>query len=408
MSDSGRYDRSIVEGPLPAAVWKIAWPSMLTNIIGGLQGMVDHILVGLLVGFTANAAIGVNPSTCAVKGPLRLVAVGTPVARRPPLRSARAAFPHTREHRLLVADEVARRRSHFSYRPSQEGAMRPCIGLSLPDLEALDATREVVEDDDDPPAERPFLRQGCWPPRYPEAQPRRNRRQVDVPDLVRVVGTDDGSGRQSSSDRLGGKRCLPEHPPHRRWSQVEPRPAEYLGDLGLAQPRAHHLEPLHDVTDQVRELVDGLLQSQKRVRPLFIDPRHPRRHGGERQEEAIRGLLCRPTASSPHLEDRHALEWSVERSPMRMKPRHPGVFDAKLLPQESELLLQPVNLGPHRGLAIPIVDGPGDQAREGVMAERQDLEDGGLHPPVPAAGQGDLAGHGRLREYDEWGRSRGS
>ena len=57
---AARFDRSIVEGPLPAAVWKIAWPSMLTNIIGGLQGMVDHILVGQLVGFTANAAIGVS------------------------------------------------------------------------------------------------------------------------------------------------------------------------------------------------------------------------------------------------------------------------------------------------------------------------------------------------------------
>ena len=54
-----RYDRSIVEGPLRAAVWKIAWPSMLTNIVGGLQGIVDHILVGHLVGFRGNAAIGV-------------------------------------------------------------------------------------------------------------------------------------------------------------------------------------------------------------------------------------------------------------------------------------------------------------------------------------------------------------
>ena len=54
-----RYDRSIVEGPLRPAVWKIAWPSMLTNVIGGLQGIVDHVLVGNLVGFTANAAIGV-------------------------------------------------------------------------------------------------------------------------------------------------------------------------------------------------------------------------------------------------------------------------------------------------------------------------------------------------------------
>src|SRR5262245_47430975 len=58
--DTRRYDRSIVEGPLRPAVWKIAWPTMLTNVIGGLQGIVDHALVGNLVGFTANAAIGVS------------------------------------------------------------------------------------------------------------------------------------------------------------------------------------------------------------------------------------------------------------------------------------------------------------------------------------------------------------
>lgn len=33
---------------------------MVTNILGGLQGIVDHVLVGNLVGFTANAAIGVS------------------------------------------------------------------------------------------------------------------------------------------------------------------------------------------------------------------------------------------------------------------------------------------------------------------------------------------------------------
>jgi putative MATE family efflux protein len=55
-----RYDRSIVEGPLRAAVWKVAWPTMLTNVIGGLQGIVDHALVGHLVGYRANAAIGVS------------------------------------------------------------------------------------------------------------------------------------------------------------------------------------------------------------------------------------------------------------------------------------------------------------------------------------------------------------
>jgi putative MATE family efflux protein len=54
------FDRSIIDGPIAAAVWKIAWPSVLQNAIGGLQGIVDHALVGHYVGFTANAAIGVS------------------------------------------------------------------------------------------------------------------------------------------------------------------------------------------------------------------------------------------------------------------------------------------------------------------------------------------------------------
>lgn len=55
-----KFDRSIVEGPLSSAVWKIAWPTMLTNAIAGMQGIVDHVLVGNLVGYKANAAIGIS------------------------------------------------------------------------------------------------------------------------------------------------------------------------------------------------------------------------------------------------------------------------------------------------------------------------------------------------------------
>jgi len=53
-----QFDRSIVEGPLSRAVWKIVWPAVLTNLISGLQGWVDHIMVGHLIGYQANAAIG--------------------------------------------------------------------------------------------------------------------------------------------------------------------------------------------------------------------------------------------------------------------------------------------------------------------------------------------------------------
>lgn len=64
-SDSSRgaapsFDRRLVEGPLPAAVWSIAWPTMLQNAFAGLQGIVDHAMVGHWVGHTGNAAIGVS------------------------------------------------------------------------------------------------------------------------------------------------------------------------------------------------------------------------------------------------------------------------------------------------------------------------------------------------------------
>ncbi len=59
-SPTRTFDRSLVEGPIPGAVWKLAWPTMLQNAIGGLQGLVDHTMVGHYVGYTGNAAIGVS------------------------------------------------------------------------------------------------------------------------------------------------------------------------------------------------------------------------------------------------------------------------------------------------------------------------------------------------------------
>ena len=54
------FDRTIVEGSLPNAVWKIAWPTMLQNVIGGIQGIIDQAMVGHYVGHAGNAAIGVS------------------------------------------------------------------------------------------------------------------------------------------------------------------------------------------------------------------------------------------------------------------------------------------------------------------------------------------------------------
>src|SRR5450830_1286400 len=58
--DRRRYDRSIVEGSLRPAVWRLAWPTMFANMIGGMQGIVDHVMVGHYVGYAGNAAIGIS------------------------------------------------------------------------------------------------------------------------------------------------------------------------------------------------------------------------------------------------------------------------------------------------------------------------------------------------------------
>src|SRR5688572_18115506 len=57
---SGRFDRSIVAGPIAPSVWRLAWPTMLQNAFGGLQGIVDHVMVGNFVDYNGNAAIGVS------------------------------------------------------------------------------------------------------------------------------------------------------------------------------------------------------------------------------------------------------------------------------------------------------------------------------------------------------------
>ena len=54
-----KFDRSLVEGPLAPAVWRLAWPTMLQNLVAGMQGVIHHGLVGHMMGYVANAGIGV-------------------------------------------------------------------------------------------------------------------------------------------------------------------------------------------------------------------------------------------------------------------------------------------------------------------------------------------------------------
>ena len=68
------------------AVWRLAWPTMLQNVIGGLQGIVDHVMVGHFVGYTGNAAIGVSLADLHRRHRLHQLAVHRDERARRPLR----------------------------------------------------------------------------------------------------------------------------------------------------------------------------------------------------------------------------------------------------------------------------------------------------------------------------------
>ena len=55
-----RFDRRITDGPLALAVWHLAWPTIIQNMMGGFQGILDHTMVGHITGYRGNAAIGVS------------------------------------------------------------------------------------------------------------------------------------------------------------------------------------------------------------------------------------------------------------------------------------------------------------------------------------------------------------
>ena len=57
-----KFDDELVSGNIVWSVWKLSWPVTLLNLVNGLHGMVDHILVGHYIASesnAANAAIGV-------------------------------------------------------------------------------------------------------------------------------------------------------------------------------------------------------------------------------------------------------------------------------------------------------------------------------------------------------------
>src|SRR5207248_1589418 len=96
-----------------------------------------------------------------------------------------------------------------------------------------------IEDERDPSAKGPALREGVWKPGYPEAADHGHDGQVDVPDLMRRRSSDDALGtllgrpirpRFGGCAWIAGRRVKREASLDGARGQPEPRASEHLRD----------------------------------------------------------------------------------------------------------------------------------------------------------------------------------
>jgi hypothetical protein len=140
----------------------------------------------------------------------------------------------------------------------------------------------MINDDRDPPAKWPALRQRQWQPGSPEAGGGWYDGQVDVPYVVGTIGRDPPLGRHGLqalrwdwSDREFSAHAAPTGD-----RQVQPGASQDLSDLDLAQSRAESLQTLNGGTHVIGEPIDRSGGLQQSVGPMVVESLPPKGDGG--------------------------------------------------------------------------------------------------------------------------------
>jgi len=173
-----------------------------------------------------------------------------------------------------------------------------------------------------------------------------------MPDMIGTLGGYDTNARCSIPRvRLW---LFFQDPSNRCCTQMQPCPAQRLGNLDLAHTGTKSFQPLHDVTYKVGELVHRFAQLQQCIRTSLINAFHPGCNGGRSQQKCIGRLFQRPTPGGAKLKDRHALIGAVMRTPLRSDLCSAAVLDAEFFSQQSALFVEAIVLRrkPHPALIL--------------------------------------------------------
>ncbi len=247
--------------------------------------------------------------------------------------------------------------------------------------------REVIDDDGDPPTERPALRDGERPPGNPEAADSWDGGQVDVPNVVRALCGERLLHRWTIRSGRRFRRRF-QLATHRGRAEMKAGTCQDACDASGSHLRAEHLQPLYEVADELRKPVHGLWHLDERIRSFVIESLAP---GGDRQrrdEEVSRGLCLRPGPRGTQLQNRESLARRIVRPALGWEALLAGVLDATLLKKKIDLPLQVVDfrLGPD--LSVGMVRSAGQCVGECDCRHRGAVNDGRADVSGPMSGQG--------------------
>ena len=109
---------------------------------------------------------------------------------------------------------------------------------------------------------------------------------------------------------------LLQHAPDGGGAQVQTGPTEHVGDASLAHGRAEHLEPPHEVSDEIGVLVDRLGRLDESVRSFLTEASHPGGDGRRCHDHVFGRLFEGPGSGGPQLEDGETLHGLIVGPPM--------------------------------------------------------------------------------------------
>lgn len=184
--------------------------------------------------------------------------------------------------------------------------------------------------------------------------------------------------------RWMGRGLLLRDPAHGGGREVDGGAGEHLGDADLAHGGERGAERAHELADEVGEAIDGNGGLHERVGPVLVEPPHPRRDGGWRDEEAARRLGGGPAAGGAQGEDGEALVRRIVRPLSRRDAHEAGIFDAQLLAERGDLALQALALGRQPHARERAVGAPSSHVREAEVREGDGVKQRGagmLGPP---------------------------